>query len=93
MRFETGRRSMSFRSVRLCFPSLEGVYSGQIADRGGGGDVCTWAGEALRGTVEPTMVQVMNAFDVQVGQRLGDELELRTTYCFIFPGNYNILII
>lgn len=90
MRFETRSRrsSLPFRSVSLyrCFPSLEGVYSGQITDRRGGGEVEARAGETLGGTVAPTMVQVMDAFDVQVGQRLRDELELRAVDGLLFPG-------
>lgn len=79
MGFEPGRGGV----VPGGFPRSEGVGCVEVAEGGGGGEAS--AGKALRGTVAPTMVQVVNAFDVQVGQRLRDELHLGTVDGFLFP--------
>lgn len=49
-----------------CFPSLEGISGAEVADRGGGGNMLAGTGQTLGGTVPPTIVQVVDALDVQV---------------------------
>lgn len=65
-------------------PGPEGVDAAEVADGGRGGDVVAGSGEALSGTVPPTIGQVVDTLDVEVGKGLRHELQFRTVHGFLF---------
>lgn len=64
-------------------PCAEGVGGGEVAQGGGGGEASP--GQALRRAIAPTVVQVVDTLDVEIGERLGHKLELWPVHGFLFP--------
>ena len=58
-------------------PRPEGVRGGDVPQGGGG--------EAHGGAVPPTMVEVVDALDVEIGEGLRYEFQFWTTHRFFFP--------